>query len=67
MPAALRGTSYIPAFLILIILKKRLLPGENASSGTVLIEAKVTGKENECKDMHKNSKILNDDELKTKL
>uniref|UniRef100_A0A452T9C5 Solute carrier organic anion transporter family member n=1 Tax=Ursus maritimus TaxID=29073 RepID=A0A452T9C5_URSMA len=67
LPAALRGTSYIPAFLILIILKKRLLPGENASSGTVLIEAKVTGKENECKDMHKNSKILNDDELKTKL
>ncbi|EFB15116.1 hypothetical protein PANDA_016291, partial [Ailuropoda melanoleuca] len=67
LPAALRGTSYIPAFLILIILKKRLLPGENASSGTVLIETKVTGKENECKDMHKNSKILNDDELKTKL
>ncbi|XP_045637421.1 solute carrier organic anion transporter family member 1A2 isoform X4 [Ursus americanus] len=67
LPAALRGTSYIPAFLILIILKKHLLPGENASSGTVLIEAKVTGKENECKDMHKNSKILNDDELKTKL
>ncbi|XP_027451629.1 solute carrier organic anion transporter family member 1A2 isoform X2 [Callorhinus ursinus] len=67
LPAALRGTSYIPAFLILIILKKRLLPGENACSGTVLIEAKVTGKENECKDMNQNSKVLNDDELKTKL
>nr|XP_035975077.1 solute carrier organic anion transporter family member 1A2 isoform X3 [Halichoerus grypus]XP_035975078.1 solute carrier organic anion transporter family member 1A2 isoform X3 [Halichoerus grypus] len=67
LPAALRGTSYIPAFLILIILKKRLLPGENASSGTMLIEAKVTGKENEYKDMNQNSKVLNDDELKTKL
>ncbi|KAF3816284.1 hypothetical protein GH733_014457 [Mirounga leonina] len=67
LPAALRGTSYIPAFLILIILKKRLLPGENASSGTMLIEAKFTGKENECKDMNQNSKVLNDDELKTKL
>uniref|UniRef100_A0A8C0QWZ6 Solute carrier organic anion transporter family member n=1 Tax=Canis lupus dingo TaxID=286419 RepID=A0A8C0QWZ6_CANLU len=67
LPAALRGTSYIPAFLILIMLKKRLLPGENASSGTVLIEAKVTGKENDCKDMHQNSKVLNDGELKTKL
>lgn len=49
------------------MLKKRLLPGENASSGTVLIEAKVTGKENDCKDMHQNSKVLNDGELKTKL
>ncbi|XP_045869571.1 solute carrier organic anion transporter family member 1A2 isoform X5 [Meles meles] len=67
LPSALRGISYIPAFLILIILKKRRLPGENVSSGTVLIEAKVAGKENECKDLHQNSKVLNDDELKTKL
>ncbi|XP_059258679.1 solute carrier organic anion transporter family member 1A2 isoform X2 [Mustela nigripes] len=67
LPSALRGISYIPAFLILITLKKRRLPGENVSSGTVLIEAKVAGKENDCKDMHQNSKVLNDDELKTKL
>lgn len=67
MPAALRGLSYIPAFLVLNILKNCHLPGENASSGTVLIEAKVTGKESECKDMDQNSKVLNDKELKTKL
>ncbi|XP_040344665.1 solute carrier organic anion transporter family member 1A2 isoform X3 [Prionailurus bengalensis] len=67
LPAALRGLSYIPAFLILNILKNRHLPGENASSGTMLTEAKTTKKENECKDMDQNSKVLNDNELKTKL
>ncbi|XP_053750922.1 solute carrier organic anion transporter family member 1A2 isoform X2 [Panthera pardus] len=67
LPAALRGLSYIPAFLILNILKNRHLPGENASSGTILTEAKTTKKENECKDMDQNSKVLNDNELKTKL
>ncbi|XP_008064018.2 solute carrier organic anion transporter family member 1A2 [Carlito syrichta] len=45
LPAALRGSSYIPALLILILLRSPL-PGENASSGTELIETKVTGKEN---------------------
>ncbi|XP_046922867.1 solute carrier organic anion transporter family member 1A2 isoform X3 [Lynx rufus] len=67
LPAALRGLSYIPAFLILNILKNHHLPGENASSGTMLTEAKTTKKENECKDMDQNSKVLNDNELKTKL
>ncbi|XP_029811388.1 solute carrier organic anion transporter family member 1A2-like [Suricata suricatta] len=67
LPGALRGISYIPAFLILILLKNRHLPGENASSGTVLIEAKTTGKENKCKDMDQSSKVLNDNELITKL
>ncbi|XP_058414659.1 solute carrier organic anion transporter family member 1A2 [Diceros bicornis minor] len=67
LPAALRGSSYIPAFSILAILRKRRLPGEDVSSGTMLVEAKLIGKENECKDMHQNSKVLNDDELKTKL
>ncbi|XP_054941131.1 solute carrier organic anion transporter family member 1A2 isoform X3 [Physeter macrocephalus] len=66
LPAALRGSSYIPAFLILIILRKYRLPEENASSETML-EAKFTGKENEGKEMDQNSKVLNDDELKTKL
>ncbi|XP_065743816.1 solute carrier organic anion transporter family member 1A2 isoform X3 [Phocoena phocoena] len=66
LPAALRGSSYIPAFLILIILRKHRLPEENASSETML-EAKFTGKENEGKETDQNSKVLNDDELKTKL
>ncbi|XP_066120685.1 solute carrier organic anion transporter family member 1A2 isoform X1 [Saccopteryx bilineata] len=67
LPTALRGLSFIPAFLILIILRKHHLPGENASSGTVPAEAKVTGKENECREMDQMSKALNNDELKTKL
>ncbi|XP_068416771.1 solute carrier organic anion transporter family member 1A2 isoform X3 [Eschrichtius robustus] len=66
LPAALRGSSYIPAFLILLILRKHRLPEKNASSETML-EAKFTGKENEGKEMDQNSKVLNDDELKTKL
>lgn len=67
LPAGLRASSYIPAFLVLYFLRKYRLPGENASSGTMLMEAKDTGKENESKDIHQNSKDLNDGELKTKL
>ncbi|XP_060050461.1 solute carrier organic anion transporter family member 1A2 [Erinaceus europaeus] len=67
LPAALRGSSYIPAFLVLIILRKHCLPGENIPLGTIFEETKSTGKENECKDTLQNSKELNDEELKTKL
>ncbi|XP_037370154.1 solute carrier organic anion transporter family member 1A2 isoform X1 [Talpa occidentalis] len=67
LPAGLRASSYIPAFLVLFFLRKYQLPGENASSGTALMETKVTGKEKECKDVHQNSKDLHDGELKTKL
>lgn len=66
LPAALRGLSYIPALLILIILRKYRLPGENATSGAVLMEANVTGKE-ECQEMDQISKVLDNDVLKTKL
>ncbi|XP_010987134.1 solute carrier organic anion transporter family member 1A2 [Camelus dromedarius] len=66
LPAALRGSSYIPAFLILLILRKHRLPAENASSETML-ETKFTGKETECKEMDQKSKVLDDEELKTKL
>ncbi|XP_015995953.1 solute carrier organic anion transporter family member 1A2 isoform X1 [Rousettus aegyptiacus] len=65
LPIALRGLSFIPAIFILIILRKYRLPGENASSGTV--EAKVIRKENDCQEMDQISKVLNNDELKTKL
>ncbi|XP_010614048.1 solute carrier organic anion transporter family member 1A2 isoform X2 [Fukomys damarensis] len=67
LPAGLRAVSYFPAFLTLILLRKRHLPGENDSAGTELADTKVIEKENECKDGHKNSKVLNDEELKTKL
>uniref|UniRef100_A0A8C5ULC1 Solute carrier organic anion transporter family member n=1 Tax=Microcebus murinus TaxID=30608 RepID=A0A8C5ULC1_MICMU len=67
LPAALRGLSFIPVFLVLLLLRNRQLPGENASSGTELVQTKVTEKENECKDIHPNSKFSNDNVLKTKL
>lgn len=65
LPIALRGLGFIPALFILIILRKYRLPDENASSGTV--EARVIRKENECQEMDQISKVLNNDELKTKL
>ncbi|XP_036992546.2 solute carrier organic anion transporter family member 1A2 [Artibeus jamaicensis] len=67
LPITLRGLSFIPAILILIILRKYQLPGDNDSTGTVPVEAKVPGKENECQEMDQISKVLNNDELKTKL
>ncbi|XP_045040135.1 solute carrier organic anion transporter family member 1A2 isoform X4 [Desmodus rotundus] len=67
LPIALRGLSFVPALLILIILRRYHLPGDNPSSGTGPGEAKVTGKENECQEMDQISKVLNNDELKTKL
>ncbi|KAM5252979.1 solute carrier organic anion transporter family member 1A2 isoform 2-T7 [Hipposideros larvatus] len=67
LPAALRGSSFIPALFILNILRKYRPPDENTSSGTAYVEAKVTGKENECQEMDQIPKVLNDTELKTKL
>ncbi|KAI4576367.1 hypothetical protein MJT46_002202 [Ovis ammon polii x Ovis aries] len=46
--------------------RKYRLPEENASSETMLV-AKYKGKENEGKEVDQNAKVLNDDELKTKL
>lgn len=66
LPAALRGLSIFPAIWILVLLRNRRLPGETAPPGTEL-ETKDTEKQNELKDVHQNSKISNDDELKTKL
>ncbi|XP_062051502.1 solute carrier organic anion transporter family member 1A2 [Lepus europaeus] len=67
LPAALRGLSIFPAVWILVLLRNRRLPGETAPPGTELVETKDTEKQNEFKDVHQNSKISNDDELKTKL
>ncbi|XP_073932028.1 solute carrier organic anion transporter family member 1A2 isoform X4 [Castor canadensis] len=67
VPAALRGSSYLPAFLVLILLRRRVLPGENDSSGTKLAGTKVAEKEHQLKDLQQNSKAVNDEELKTKL
>ncbi|XP_003470492.2 solute carrier organic anion transporter family member 1A2 [Cavia porcellus] len=67
LPAGIRGLSFFPAFLTLILLRKRRLPGENDSAGTELADTKVTEKTNGSKDEPQNSKIPNDGELKTKL
>ncbi|XP_008849813.1 solute carrier organic anion transporter family member 1A2 [Nannospalax galili] len=67
LPAALRGASFLPAFLILILIRKRHLPGEVTSPETEFVETKLTEKENEFKDAIRNSKVENSEELKTKL
>ncbi|XP_028735716.1 solute carrier organic anion transporter family member 1A5-like [Peromyscus leucopus] len=67
LPAALRGLSYLPAFFILKLMKKRQLPGETDSSETELAETKLTEKKSECVDVHRSPEVENDRELKTKL
>uniref|UniRef100_A0A8C8T2T3 Solute carrier organic anion transporter family member n=1 Tax=Peromyscus maniculatus bairdii TaxID=230844 RepID=A0A8C8T2T3_PERMB len=67
VPAALRGLSYLPAFFILKLMRKRQLPGETDSSETELAETKLTEKKTECVDVHRSPEVENDRELKTKL
>lgn len=67
LPAALRGSSYLPAFFILILMRKFQLPGEMYSSETELADMKLTVKKSECTDGHGIPKVENDGELKTKL
>ncbi|XP_023574702.1 solute carrier organic anion transporter family member 1A2 [Octodon degus] len=67
LPAGIRGASFLPAFLTLILLRKRHLPGESDSTGTELADAKATEHENECKDGCQNPKVPKAGELKTKL
>ncbi|XP_076796887.1 solute carrier organic anion transporter family member 1A5-like isoform X3 [Arvicanthis niloticus] len=64
---ALRGSSYFPAFFILILMRKFQFPGDMDSSETELAEMKLTDKESECTDVHRSPKLENDGELKTKL
>lgn len=67
MSAALRGSSYLPAIFILILMRKVQLPGETDSPETECAEMKLTEKESEHMDVHRNSMVENDRELKTKL
>ncbi|GAB1291400.1 Solute carrier organic anion transporter family member [Apodemus speciosus] len=66
-PAALTGSSFLPAFFILRIMKKFQFPGEIDSSETEPAERKLIEKEDDCTDVHRSSKIQNDGELATKL
>ncbi|XP_069867757.1 solute carrier organic anion transporter family member 1A2-like [Dipodomys merriami] len=67
MPAAIRGSSFLPAFAILILLKSRQLPGENESPVTESAELKAAQRGNQGRDVAQHAKGLNDEELKTKL
>lgn len=67
MPAALRGSSFIPGIIILILMRKVQLPGEIDFSETEHPEMKLTEKKNEHKDVHGSPEVENDKELKTKL
>ncbi|XP_049991214.1 solute carrier organic anion transporter family member 1A5-like isoform X2 [Alexandromys fortis] len=67
LPAALRGSSFLPAICILILLRKFQLPEETESSETELAEMKLTEKESECMDVHRSPESENDRELKTRL
>lgn len=67
MPAALRGSSFIPGIIILILMRKVQLPGEIDFSETEHPEMKLTEKKGEHKDVHGSPEVENDKELKTKL
>lgn len=67
LPAAVRGSSFLPAVFILILMRKFHFPGDIHSPDTELAEMKLTEKESECTDVCRSPKVENDGELKTKL
>lgn len=67
LPVAVRGSSYLPAFVTLILVRKSSLPGKISSSEMEIAEMKLREKESQCTDVHRNPKFKNDGELKTKL
>ncbi|XP_060239408.1 solute carrier organic anion transporter family member 1A5-like [Meriones unguiculatus] len=67
MSAALKASSFLPAFFILILVRKLQLPEEINSSESKPAEMKLTEKEGECMEVHRSPEVDNDGELKTKL
>nr|XP_048288514.1 solute carrier organic anion transporter family member 1A5-like isoform X3 [Myodes glareolus] len=67
LPAALRGSSFLPTICILILLRKFQLPEETDSSETEFTEMKLTEKKSEYMDMQRSPESDNDRELKTRL
>ncbi|XP_055466180.1 solute carrier organic anion transporter family member 1A5-like isoform X2 [Psammomys obesus] len=67
VPAAQRGSGYLPAFFILMLVRKLQLPGDVASLETEPAEMKLTEKESECMDVHRSPELENGGEVKTKL
>ncbi|XP_060240383.1 solute carrier organic anion transporter family member 1A4-like isoform X2 [Meriones unguiculatus] len=65
--AVLRGSSYLPAFFVLMLVRKLQLPGDVASSEMEPVEMTLTEKESECVDVHRSPELDNGGEVKTKL
>ncbi|XP_027694655.1 solute carrier organic anion transporter family member 1A2 [Vombatus ursinus] len=63
LSAILRGVSYVPALLIVFILRKQFLPAE---SNTTVMEMVVKRQENEEKEINKQSVYLIENDIQTK-
>ncbi|KAL1775626.1 solute carrier organic anion transporter family member 1A5 isoform X1 [Sigmodon hispidus] len=58
VPVALRGSSYLPAFFILMLVRKLQVPEEIDSSGTEVAEMKLTEKESNYEGYYRNSSLI---------
>ncbi|XP_040599443.1 solute carrier organic anion transporter family member 1A5 isoform X1 [Mesocricetus auratus] len=67
VPAALRGSSYLPAFFIVLLVRKLQFPGEVDSPKPKVAKVKLTEKESECMVALRSPEFENGKELKTKL
>ncbi|XP_035304492.1 solute carrier organic anion transporter family member 1A5-like [Cricetulus griseus] len=67
LQAVLRGSSYLPAFFIVLLVRKLQVPGEADSPEPELAEMKLTEKERECMVVNRSPEVENNRELKTKL
>ncbi|XP_038174534.1 solute carrier organic anion transporter family member 1A5-like isoform X1 [Arvicola amphibius] len=67
LPAALRGSSFLPAICIIILLRKFQLPDKTDSSETEFVEMKLTEKESKYMDVPRSPEFENNRELKTRL
>ncbi|XP_040599462.1 solute carrier organic anion transporter family member 1A5-like isoform X2 [Mesocricetus auratus] len=67
LPAALRGSSYLPAFFIVLLVRKLQFPEEVDSAELKVAEVKLTEKESGCMVVHRSPVVENNRELKTRL
>uniref|UniRef100_A0A8C6HKE0 Solute carrier organic anion transporter family member n=1 Tax=Mus spicilegus TaxID=10103 RepID=A0A8C6HKE0_MUSSI len=67
LPAALTGSSYLPAVFLLRLMRTFQLPEDTDSPETELPETKLIEKEDNCTDVHRSPKVESDGEMKAKL
>ncbi|EDL10626.1 mCG140584, partial [Mus musculus] len=67
LPAALTGSSYLPAVFLLRLMRTFQLPEDTDSPDTELAETKLIEKENDCTDVHRSPKFESNGEMKAKL